>query len=102
MPKRRRSLRVQLEIRLQAFISGSRSGAAEVQDLALGGAFLLTKLNLAVGDTVQLKILMGDRPFHSAATVRAVTRGGVGVEFVQMKPEDRDLLRDLIAKLLSS
>jgi hypothetical protein len=100
-PKRRRTLRVELEIRLPAFISGSRSGPAEVQDLALGGAFLLTKLQLEVGDMLHVKIPTGDLPFQSAAKVRAVSRAGVGVEFVQMKPEDHALLRDLIAKLLA-
>lgn len=102
VPKRRRNLRVQIETPLPATISGDRSGVAEIQDLALGGAFLQTVLHLQVDDAIYVKFQFEDRTFRSAAKVRTVLPRGVGVEFVEMKPEDHNLLRDLIARLLES
>jgi len=99
-PGRRNSLRVHLETPLAATLTGARRGTARIRDLALGGAFLETDQNLAVGDSVHLEIHAGLRAIQSAATVRSVTPHGFGVEFVNMKPEDRKLLRGLITEML--
>jgi len=99
-PKRRHSLRIHLETQLVASMSGARNGSATVRDLGLGGAFLETKLPFEVGDSLHVKILSGSPPFQCPSKVRNVMADGIGIEFVQMKPEDRELLRRLITNLL--
>jgi hypothetical protein len=85
---------------MQAAIIGSRSGTARVRTLALGGAFLETDQRLAVGDSMQLEIRNGLRKIQSTAVVRNIASTGVGVEFVHLKPRDRERLRRLITQLL--
>ncbi len=96
----RRYLRVRLQPALPAAIAGTRSGPARVRVLALGGAFLETDMRLAVGDSMQLEIRTGLRKLQSTAVVRNITRYGAGVEFVHMKPSDRERLRRFIMQLL--
>jgi hypothetical protein len=96
----RRYLRARVQPPLQAVISGTRSGAARVRVLALGGAYLETDQRLAVGDSIQLEIRTGLRKIQSTAVVRNVTATGAGVEFVHLKPRDRELLWRLINQLL--
>ncbi len=55
---------------------------------------------MAVGDSMQLEIRTGLRKVQSTAVVRNVTAYGAGVEFVHMKPRDRERLRRLITQLL--
>jgi hypothetical protein len=85
---------------MQAVISGTRNGTARVRVLALGGAFLETDQRLALGDSMQLEIRAGLRKIQSTAVVRNITSTGAGVEFVHMKPRDRERLRRLITQLL--
>src|SRR6202521_5842408 len=96
----RRYLRVRLQPALPAAITGTRSGPARVRVLALGGAFLETDQRMAVGDSMQLEIRAGLRKIQSTAVVRNITSTGAGVEFVHMKPRDRERLRRLITQLL--
>ena len=96
----RRYLRARLQPPLQAAISGTRNGTARVRVLALGGAFLETDQRLALGDSMQLEIRTGLRKIQSTAVVRNITATGAGVEFVHMKPRDRERLRRLITQLL--
>lgn len=100
-PKRRGSLRVRLEAQLIVTISGAITGSARVRDLGLGGAFLEIERDLAVGDSLHLKIPAGLETFESDATVRIVTPEGVGVEFVRTTPQEAKLLRHLLAELLA-
>jgi PilZ domain-containing protein len=101
-PSRRRSLRVHLETNLRASITGARRGTARVRDLAIGGTFLETEQHFAVGDSMHVEILTGSQPFESDAIARNVTPLGVGIEFVEMKTEERELLRLLITNLLGN
>ena len=94
----RRYVRARLQPPMQAVISGTRSGTARVRVLALGGAFVETDQRLAVGDSMQLEIRTGLRKIQSTAVVRNVTATGAGVEFVHMKPRDRE--RRLVTQLL--
>jgi hypothetical protein len=98
--KRRRSLRVHLETLLPAYVNGIRTGTARVRDLAIGGAFLEMGRKLKVGESIHLEIPAGLQSFQCDGIVRNVTPEGVGIEFVRMKPEDRQQLRFLITKLL--
>ncbi len=96
----RRYLRVHLQTPLPATIAGARNGTARVRTLALGGAFLETDQRLSVGDSVQVEIRPGLRRIQSTAMVRNITPNGIGVEFVHMKPGDRERLRRLVTQLL--
>jgi hypothetical protein len=96
----RRYARARLQPPMQAFISGTKIGAARVRVLALGGAFLETDQRLAVGDSMQVEIRSGLRKIQSTAVVRNITAMGAGVEFVHLKPRDRERLRRLIEQLL--
>jgi len=96
----RRYLRARLQPPLPAAITGTRNGSARVRVLALGGAFLETDQRLAVGDSMQLEIRTGLRKIQATAVVRNITATGAGVEFVHLKPGDRERLRRLIAQLL--
>lgn len=96
----RRYLRARVTPPMQAAITGSRTGTARVRVLALGGAFLDTDQRLAVGDSMQLEIRTGLRRIQSTAVVRNVTATGAGIEFVHLKPRDRERLRRLILQLV--
>jgi hypothetical protein len=85
---------------LQAVISGTRNGAGRVRVIALGGAYVESDQHLAVGDSLQMEIRNGLRKIQVSAVVRNVTATGAGVEFVHIKPRDRELLRRLITQLL--
>ncbi len=96
----RRYLRARLQPPLQAAITGARNGSARVRTLALGGALLETDQRLAIGDSMQLEIRTGLRKIQSTAVVRNITATGAGVEFVHMKPRDRERLRRLVTQLI--
>ena len=96
----RRYLRARVQPPMQAVITGSRAGVARVRVLALGGAFLETDQRMAVGDSMQLQIRTGLRNIQSTAVVRNITTTGAGVEFVHLKPHDRERLRRLILQLV--
>src|SRR3984957_2690513 len=96
----RRYLRARVQPPLPAAITGTRSGSGRIRVIALGGAFLETDQRLAAGESMQLEIRNGLRKIQTTAVVRNVTPTGVGVEFVHMKPGDRERLRRLITQLL--
>jgi hypothetical protein len=96
----RRYLRVNLESPLSASMAGAKAGAARVRTISLGGAFLETDQRMALGDSLRLEIRSGLRKIQSTAVVRNVAHNGCGVEFVHMKPEDRERLRRLVTQLL--
>jgi PilZ domain-containing protein len=96
----RRYARARLVPALPATITGGRGGAARVRVIALGGALLETDQRLAIGDSMHLEIRVGLRKLQSTAVVRNVTPSGAGVEFVHMKPQDRERLRRLVVQEL--
>lgn len=110
----RRYMRVPLESPLAARIStvenapvreavGAFKGpaaAAKVTTLSLGGAFVESDSQLAVGESFDLEIRSGLRKINGTAVVRNLAPGGGGVEFVHMRQDDREKLRKLVSKLL--
>jgi PilZ domain len=96
----RRYLRVRLQTPLAATITAPRTAAARVRTLALGGALLETDQRLAVGESLKLEMRAGMRKIQCTAVVRNVATNGIGVEFVHLKPEDRERLRRLVSQLL--
>ncbi len=100
-PVPRRYLRFPLASPLPAKIAAPHQGVAQVRSLALGGALLETSTPLTVGDSIRIEIKIGLRRVSSTAVVRSVGMPGYGIEFMYMKPEDRELLRRYLRKLLS-
>lgn len=85
---------------LPATIAGTHGGAARVQTISLGGAFLESDRRHAVGESFRVEVRAGLRRIQFTAVVRNVTTTGTGVEFVHMKHEDRERLRRLVAQAL--
>lgn len=77
-----------------------RVAAARVKSISLGGAFVESKQRLNIGDSFGLEIRSGLRKINGTAVVRNISPAGGGVEFVHMKQEDREKLRQLVSKLL--
>jgi len=96
----RRYLRTRLASPLPATVTGPRAGTVRVRVIALGGAFLETDLHFLVGDSIHLEIRSGLRKIESTAVVRNITLNGAGVEFVHMKPRDRERLRRIVSQSL--
>ena len=96
----RRYLRAQLPTPLSATIVGTHGGTARVRTISLGGAFLESDRRLVLGESLRVEVRAGLRRIQFTAVVRNVTPSGIGVEFVHMKPEDRERLRRLVAQAL--
>ena len=101
----RRYTRVPLDAPLRAQVSAKAAGAslARVKTISLGGAYLESSNALSVGESVQLEVRSGlGKKIHCTAIVRNSTPGGNGVEFVHMNDEDRNKLRKLVLRKMSS
>jgi hypothetical protein len=94
----RRYLRIPLEAPLAARIAGPRAAAARVRTISLGGAYLESREGLSVGESLRVEIRSGMRSLRATAIVRNVAGSGGGVEFIHMKPEDRERLRRLVRR----
>jgi hypothetical protein len=73
-----------------------------VETLSLGGAFIVADRSFHVGDAINVEIRAGLRRIQGMAVVRNAGPNGGGVEFVHMKPDDREKLRQLIRRLSRS
>lgn len=96
----RRYPRMRLVPALPAVMAGTRSGSARVRVIALGGALLESDHRLVVGESMQLEIRTGLRKIQTTAVVRNISPSGAGIEFVHLKPRDRERLRRLMMQLL--
>lgn len=81
---------------IAATIAGAHPSDVRVQTISLGGAFLEYSRHVALGDSMRLEIRSGLRRIQSTAVVRNITAQGAGVEFIHMKPDDRERLRHLV------
>ncbi len=72
----------------------------KVTTLSLGGAFVEAHQRFTVGDSMDLEIRAGIRKIHGTAVVRNIAPEGGGVEFIHMKQDDRERLRQYVSKLL--
>ncbi len=97
----RRYARIPLASPLTAQIGGMSPGMARVRTISLGGAYLESERRLAVGDSFKVEIRAGFRRIHTTAVVRNSGPEGGGVEFVQMKEDDREKLRRLVQRHLT-
>lgn len=96
----RRYARIPLPTPLTAQIEGMAPSMARVRTISLGGAYLESDRRLAVGDSIKVEIRTGFRRIHTTAVVRNSGPEGGGVEFVQMKEDDREKLRRLVHRHL--
>jgi uncharacterized protein (TIGR02266 family) len=75
-------------------------------DISAGGAFLRADLLFEVGEllTLQFQLAQGGPTIRAAGRVTRVSRGqskevpGMGVEFVDLRPEDRAAIEDRLRR----
>lgn len=82
-----------------AWKSAGYQTVSRAETIALGGLFLYTRKPPAAGSMVELAIDFSGGLIRARAVVRHTTPGkGMGVQFVQMAPENRAKLNQLLAK----
>jgi curved DNA-binding protein CbpA len=75
---------------LIAWRSAGQRSVSHAEAMGLGGMFLYTRNPLAKGSMIDLIIDVGSEGIRARGTVRDTTPGtGMGLQFVQMHPEDR-------------
>ncbi len=74
-----------------------------LQDISKNGlCFTMPTHRIVKGEPVRIGLMLGKRPFQTAATVRWATNDRVGIEYRNPKPEDVTFLADLYsAKVLN-
>jgi hypothetical protein len=86
-----------------AWRSGARQGVARVSTLGLGGLFIHETDPPPVGTVLQVIFRAAGGEVRARASVRNIESGrGMGVEFTQMRQEERARLSQLIKELLES
>ncbi|HUN89124.1 MAG TPA: PilZ domain-containing protein [Terriglobales bacterium] len=69
-------------------------------DISLGGCYVSSRFNLAVGMTVELKLWVRDLGIKTHAIVRTSDPGvGNGLEFTDLTADDEKTLGEYLAKL---
>ena len=69
-------------------------------DVSLGGCYISSRFNMAVGTTIELKLWVGDMGIKTKAIIRTSDPGvGNGMEFVSMDAAGQQALGDYLAKL---
>ncbi len=67
-----------------------------LQDISQNGlCFIMPTHEIVKGEPVRIGLMLGKRPFQTAAIVRWATNDQVGVEYRKPKPEDVTFLADL-------
>lgn len=97
----RRYVRLPLKRPFAVQITSPVAATARVSSISLGGAFLESSQQLAVGDHIRMDIRAGLRHIRSTAVVRNVSPAGGGVEFLKMPGIDRERLRRVVRRLTS-
>ena len=70
-----------------------------LRDLSERGAFIQTRQRFSKGSIVSMRFSLpiSDRPIYATVVVRHVRNTlGVGVEFLDLSPEDHEELRDFV------
>ena len=102
-PKKRRYPRVSPPKTIHvAWQTSGRRGLSRVSIFGLGGLFLHEADPPPAGAIIQLFFEVPGGQVRARGTVRSVEPGrGMGVEFMQMRPEERARLASTIKELLS-
>lgn len=81
---------------------GHSEDTSRVRDLSVGGVFIETKKVLPIDATVELNFLVEDGGIVAEATVRHVlSRVGAGLQFKNVRTEDRDHFAAMMKRILS-
>jgi hypothetical protein len=76
-----------------------REDTSRVRDLGLGGLFVQTARPPSVGASVKVYFLVQEGQIRSSAAVQHVGPNGLGLKFSAMPDEDRQRLKELMARL---
>jgi len=103
-PNKRRHPRANLTTKLfAAWRSSARKNVARVSSVCLGGLFIREKDPPPAGSTLELLFETPHGEIRARATVRTAVAGrGMGVEFTQMRQEERARLSQMLKKLLEA
>ena len=105
---------IRINVALKARISGASADAVarteEVTTLSKGGLYVMTTAPEPVNAMISLKLFMRNREIAATAVVlySSVKIGGphavpgMGLKFVQIEPEDRDIIREYIREQVMS
>ena len=75
------------------------TGVAATKDISIGGLYMSTQADFAVGDTLALRIpLAGQHVVVKADVVYSNPGHGIGVRFHRLTPETRDLMERELPK----
>jgi hypothetical protein len=81
--------------------SGARL-SARISELALGGCYIDALNSFPEGTLIKLRIMRDEGVFETKAkVVYCDPRYGMGVAFVEMPPEQRSILEEWIAEIVS-
>jgi uncharacterized protein (TIGR02266 family) len=98
--ERRRSVRIEKFLEVK-YWTNRYSVAAHTADISENGVFVDTRNPLAPGTVLALSIRLSDDPsdapvMATGKVVWAEPMMGMGIDFLEMSPEDRDRIRGLI------
>ena len=84
-----------------AWYGGGQQQVSRVKTLSTGGVFLCGSNTMRVGANLTVAFEVPGGMILAEAVVRYVVLGeGMGLEFVNMKPQSRVLLEELLTRLL--
>ena len=105
-PDQRRFARVGLVAQVHLTVPGMEALDAMSQDISEGGMFLATRRPLAVGRSVELHVTIGANEVLEAKAIVVWARvepgaagpAGMGIEFREISPAGRELIRKLVSQ----
>ncbi len=86
-----------------SFSSDQAEGTGTVTDISMGGCGLETDAQLSTGALLQLHLRIADQEppvTVEAAAVRSVRAKFVGVQFLRVRPEEKERLSQFVRELL--
>lgn len=84
-------------------VPGAEQTVSRVQDLNLGGLYILTNEPLLAGDTISVLFSVAEGEIRGTATVRNQNPGkGMGVQFAEMTDKNLARFEALVARLLKT
>ena len=95
--ERREAKRISYICEVECEGAGINRLATRITDLSVTGAFIDSMINYAPGTQLTLKFRVKDQPIETECEVRySLRQMGMGVQFVNMRPEHLALLEHLI------
>ena len=87
-----------LEVRFEARSEAAKALKAYSVNLSAGGLCLRTKRVYPVGASLQLTLNVGGETFELEAAVAWARDEAIGVRFVNVRPDDKERLRRVVAE----